>query len=102
MTPTSDPSDATAAKRNTFRFLDLRAELRAEVYEYLALPAVRRLPLRAIDIYWNDYDTAILRACKFVAQEARPLFRHDHTLTFTYYANNAEALKGEMMISYSN
>ena len=84
MTPTSDPSGETVGKRDTFRFLDLPKELRLEIYEYLARPVARRLPLSTIDIYYNDHGTAILKACRLVAQEARPFFRDDLPLTFTY------------------
>jgi hypothetical protein len=59
-----------------------------------------RLPLGAIDIYYNDYDSAILEVCKLIACEARPFFQEDHDLTFTYYANNAKALGTEMMVPY--
>lgn len=54
---TSGASDEASDKRDKSRFLDLSKELCLEVYEYLVFPVARRLPLSAIDIYYNDYET---------------------------------------------
>lgn len=69
---------AKADREATFRFMDLPAEMRNEVYEYLLV-----LPGGNPDC--NNCDTSILQTCKEIYDEAKSILYEENTVECSFW-----------------
>lgn len=70
-------------------FLDLPAEVRGIIYDYVFHLAVLRIGENGVDIEDSDADCAILGSCRTISLEATPHLFTKATQFFTHYAEDA-------------
>lgn len=67
--------NSTSSPASPFPFMSLPAELRLQVYNYVACETSHKLSLPDVDVYYYDLDYYLLLDSRLIRQEAHTLFQ---------------------------